>query len=398
MKSYIKYKTTNFQSLIIKGQGVFMFDCSYNNNCKIDFTDETKKNTLSFYFTPLNIYVMQDDTILLEDPDNDVGLIHKSGAYYWISIDSQNQRLSCGIGEARVENKVYYYEYTKNTNKKYLETLTKIQFPKEVQPFIILRDPITRTIPLLVCKTDELTIDDIAQSTYLPHSNLSTVGQKLFDCVSGKKFVLDDESFPDFSKAIEHSINTPGLWCYQKLLEKASEFDKDHPNVLETYLRITLGENNGQSPGIPYVIEIWPSNHYSPIHAHSQSNAIIRVLHGSIHVRLYPFLNNDIEPFHEVDIDKDQNTWISPFLNQYHQLENVQQETCITIQCYMYETDDSSHYDYFDYLDGSGKVHQYEPDSDMDFVQFKQLMKIEYSKTKHVSSTINHVNHVCYSV
>jgi hypothetical protein len=45
----------------------------------------------------------------------------------------------------------------------------------------------------------------------------------------------------------------------------------------------------------------------------------------------------------------------------------------------MYDQDDDSHYDYFDYLDDNGVKQQYEPDSDMDFIQFKKLMKKEWS-------------------
>jgi hypothetical protein len=45
----------------------------------------------------------------------------------------------------------------------------------------------------------------------------------------------------------------------------------------------------------------------------------------------------------------------------------------------MYDETDDKHYDYFDYLDEKGAVQQYEPDSDMDFVAFKQLMFEEWS-------------------
>jgi hypothetical protein len=48
----------------------------------------------------------------------------------------------------------------------------------------------------------------------------------------------------------------------------------------------------------------------------------------------------------------------------------------------MYKQDNIKHYDYFDYLDGSGKTQQYEPDSDMDFVEFKAKMKQEWLELK----------------
>jgi hypothetical protein len=111
-------------------------------------------------------------------------------------------------------------------------------------------------------------MDDIAKGTYMPKANLSIMSQKLYDCIAGNKFVLNTHDFPDFMKAIEYSIATPGKWCYECLKKKANEFDKDKPNDKKTYLRITLGQNNGESPGIPYVMEIWPVGHYSPLHNH----------------------------------------------------------------------------------------------------------------------------------
>jgi hypothetical protein len=167
------------------------------------------------------------------------------------------------------------------------------------------------------------------------------------------------------------------------LINKSKEFSKDKPNILETYLRITLGQNNGESPGVPYVMEIWPVGHYSPIHNHAGANAIIRVLHGNINVKLFPFLTSktdSIIPFGEANFKKDEITWISPTLNQTHQLKNLDtnKETCITIQCYMYDENNKSHYDYFDYIDENGDKQQFEPDSDMDFIKFKETIKKEW--------------------
>lgn len=254
---------------------------------------------------------------------------------------------------------------------------------ENVEPLKLLRDPITKYVPLLVKDTDDLTMNDIAKNVFLPSSSLSSTSQILYNCISGKKFILNDLDFPDFSKAIEYSIKTPGKWCYEKLQEKSHEFSKDKPNILETYLRITLGENNGESPGIPYVMEIWPVGHYSPIHNHADAHAIIRVLHGSINVSLFPFLGSD-KPFGNKDFIKNDITWISPNLNQTHQLKNLEtnKETCITIQCYMYDNENQIHYDYFDYLDDDNKIQQYEPDSDMEFIKFKELMKKEWSERK----------------
>ena len=363
--------------LIIHGQGVIQFNAS--GSCCLSFYDLSGTCGLRACFTETAIVVnAEPSNEPLVDPRNSRGVGSK--APYWFSLDSQNRRLSAGIGEARIANILYTYTFPAENKgaKKFLESLVSV-CPSDLEITTLLRDPITGPLPLLVKPTDELTMDDIAAGTYLPVANLSLMSQKLYNCISGKRFTLDTADFVNFTRAIEYSIATPGLWCYERLKQKATEFDKDKPNEKETYLRITLGENNGESPGIPYVMEIWPAGHFSPVHNHGGSSAVIRVLHGAIHVSLFPYLG-DVAPVASSDFKKGDVTWISPALNQIHQLKNLGQSTCITIQCYMYEGDDVEHYDYFDYLDGDGATQQFEPDSDMGFAEFKATMKAEWGR------------------
>lgn len=48
-----------------------------------------------------------------------------------------------------------------------------------------------------------------------------------------------------------------------------------------TYLRVTVGDNSsGASPGCsPYVLEVWPAGHSSPVHNHGSSFVVMKVLH-----------------------------------------------------------------------------------------------------------------------
>jgi len=385
-------------NLIIHGQGVFIFENKDNTkSCCFELYDKDNALGLKVEYTEDSVKVNKipsNDPLI--DNDNNKGLVNKNGAYYWFSIDSENQKLQAGVGEPRIENVIYNYQFPKSDkkiweeNKEFLESLVTVSASQEeINPLKLLKDPITRSVPLIIKNTDELTMNHIAKNNYLPKSHLSLIAQQLYDCISGKNFVLNDDDFPEFSQAIEYSIATPGLWCYERLKDKSNEFNKDVPNIMETYLRITLNDNNGESPGIPYVMEIWPVGHYSPIHNHGGSSAIIRVLNGKINVKLYPFLCYDdkdgVDAFKEVQISENDITWLSPSLNQVHQLHNPENntETCITIQCYMYETDDKEHYDYFDYIDYKGKKQNYEPDSDMDFVLFKETMKQEWEARKN---------------
>ena len=379
--------TTSKINLIVHGQGILIFDAS--SNCMLKYRDISGSSGLDVQFTDSQVLVhMFPSNEPLIDSENIKGLVKDKGAYYWFSLDSQNQRLYAGIGEARIETVIYKFQFNMGTNREenklFLESLVSVDL-FHLEPTSLMRDPITRQVPLIIKDTEDLSMDIIASGIHMPRANLSLISQKLYKCIAGKHFVLNTPCFPSFTKAIEYSIATPGKWCYERLKQKATEFNKDKPDEKETYLRITLGENNGDSPGIPYVLEIWPVGHYSPIHNHGGSSAIIRVLHGSINVSLFPFLGDaSVLPFDKANFKKNDITWISPTLNQIHQLKNLDgnKDTCITIQCYMYETSDKSHYDYFDYLNSESAKQQYEPDSDMEFIEFKNLMKEEWAGRK----------------
>jgi predicted metal-dependent enzyme (double-stranded beta helix superfamily) len=368
-------------SLIIKGQGVILFDAC--KPCCLTFCDSSGSVALKVRFTENAVLAtMEPSDEPLIDTHNSKGIITSPGAYYWVSLDAQNQLLQAGIGEARQETLIYSYKLHA-TSKKFLESLATVAV-KDLRITALLRDPITGSVPLLVKHTDNLTMHTIALGAHMPSTNLSATSQRLYNCISGKQFTLNTPDFPDFTKAIEYSIATPGKWCHECLKQKANEFSKEKPNYDETYLRITLGSNNGESPGIPYVMEIWPSGHFSPIHNHGGSSAIIRVLHGAIQVSLFPYLGDkDVASFARATFQTGDITWISPTLNQVHQLKNLDTKTtCITIQCYMYEQQDTTHYDYFDYLDENFNTQQFEPNSDMDFIDFKKQIQKEWLEMK----------------
>jgi hypothetical protein len=375
---------------IIRGQSVLIFKhLKPDDPCILKFHNKDLSLILTVEFTPKSVNVSSGDSIFV-DKNNTKGLLDDTAAYYWFSIDSQNQQLYAGIGETRLDTVIYQFEFVKKsgTTRDFLSSLTQVDISEGVKPLRLLRDPITMPVPMLIKASETLTMNDVAEGKILPSASLTPVNKKLYDYVSGKNFVLDDKDFPDFSKAIEHSILTPGLWCNTRLKEKSTEFSKDKPNLLETYLRITMGQNNGESPGSPYVLEIWPIGHYSPVHSHAGANAIIRVLHGNIHVRLFPYLSPKVQSFGSATFKKDDITWVNTTLNQTHQLINPKSnnKTCITIQCYMYDEADNGHYDYFDYIDADGIKQQYEPDSDMDFLKFKALMKEEWMLTSSMMS------------
>lgn len=382
---------------LIAGQGVFLFQLTKaalfalkeeDALLKLSCANEDKSDGLRLELSGqgATLYRIKDGKKLASSrkclPSTDT-------AFYWLSLDSHNFQVLYGIGEARLETQALCYKFdyneedeeAKKSIREFLEGIKTIDFAPQhfIKPLKLLRDPVVQPVALKVKGTAELTMDDIANNSYVPKSNLSPIGQKLYDNISGHKFVLNTPDFPQFTQAIEYSIATKGCWCYKKLKEKSTEFGDDNPE--ETYLRITLGQNSGESPGVPYVMEIWPPGHYSPVHHHAGANALIRVLHGAITVKLFPFLGRS-EAFAVATFSEGDVTWISPDLNQIHQLKNLagNVETCITIQCYMYDLEDEVHYDYFNYIDDKNEIHFFDPNSDKEFAEFKAIIKKEWDE------------------
>jgi len=305
---------------------------------------------------------------------------------YWFSIDTLNRVLRYGKGETRLG--CMWAEYPLGSKPRpgdddyyrWLATVEQVELSAEHAGAVdIWRDPVTVDPPLRIVPHDEITMDQMAKGELTVPANLTATCQQLYDNVAGKAFVLNTPDFPQFSEAIKRSILTKRGWCYKTLERKASEFGKRDPD--KTYLRITMGQNQGDSPGIPFVMEIWPVDHYSPIHNHGGADAVIKVLHGAITVDMFPMLSKcHLKPFARATFEKDEVTWISPRLNQFHQLRNLgRAEPCITIQCYMYAENNRTHYPYFDYLNDEDIGH-FDPDSDADYLAFKAIMRKEWEE------------------
>lgn len=320
---------------------------------------------------------------------------------YWFSLDKKNRRLRYGKGPMQSLLTVFSYdlppissegidEYAWIENLRYIAVcgIYPSDFTGE-EPRVELklwRLPVTVDLPPFIAKREDATLAGLEMGKLTVIDNLPEKCQVLYGNVAGSNVTLNTPDFPDFSDAIEHSINTPGLICYEKLKDKASEFGKPDPK--KTYLRVTLGVDQGNSPGVPFVLEIWPSGHYSPIHSHSNSFAIIKVLYNEILARYYAGLHpEDQKWYNEVPFQQGQITWISDELYQTHQLYNRTRKMCATIQCYQYGDKDNDHYEYFDYIDDSvtpNAKEPYKPDTDWPFNEFKNLIRKEWEEYKYL--------------
>ena len=314
---------------------------------------------------------------------------------YWFSFDAHNRALRYGKGEMRLGCEHAYCELparpvpdeethiTPPDSYSWLGQIDTVDVAAPIKGDLdIWRDPVVVDPAMYVVRHDEITMDDMAHGMVTVPANLSPTCQQLYDNVAGKAFVLDPPggggaSGFSFAEAVKRSIADKRGWCFRKLVEKANEFGKPDPH--KTYLRITMGQNQGDSPGIPFVMEIWPVGNYSPVHNHGGSDAVIKVLHGAITVDLFPTLSRFAVPFASKTFVKDDVTWISARLNQVHRLKNNgKDEPCITIQCYMYAAGNDTHWGYFDYID-EDRIGHFDPNSDADFLEFRSIMRQEWN-------------------
>jgi hypothetical protein len=193
---------TEYTNLPVKGQGIIVFKTA-DSDTNVTFTiyNNSISHALHITFLKGKIFVTMsngNENAILDDSMNISGLLNLPGIYYWFSLDAQNQKLYAGIGEPRSETIEYRYSFSQThhkTNKAFLESLTHVTYSNtKIFVMRVSKDPITHIpIPLIVKDTDDLTMMDIAKMTYMPKSNLSTISQKLYDCISGKKFIFDDE-------------------------------------------------------------------------------------------------------------------------------------------------------------------------------------------------------------
>ena len=304
---------------------------------------------------------------------------------YWFSLDTNNRVLKYGKGE--MLNRLVLFSYKFPDKPKPPEAdpfafLSRLKYIalSDISPSLVANHamsavPVTLDPPPQIISSDQITLEDIAGNLFSVAADLPQACQALYANVAGPAVTLRPADFTDFPEAINHSINTKGCLCFEELASKPKEFG---------YLRITMDPNMGDSPGSPFVLEIWPAGHGSPIHDHGDACAVIKVLDGTIRVKWFPGLSPDIEtPYGQVDLTEGDVTFLTPRAYQIHQLFNpaTDNRMTATIQCYRYADEDTVHYEYFDYVEG-GVIKQFTPDSDWEYLKFKALIHAEWTAHK----------------
>ncbi|GLI60050.1 hypothetical protein VaNZ11_001902 [Volvox africanus] len=328
---------------------------------------------------------------------------------YWLSYDRAHLRIKYGKGYHMEETTEFIWDLSDQLTPEEIEDLFGNQVKmatftcrqgwsqatgggvEDSRAFVEFdRLPLTRNPPPKVKDSSTLTLEDLDEQDYTFSADLPGACQILYKNVAGASMLLDDK----LVKAIKYSIETPGKTLSNKLAEKPKEFG---------YLRVTLGTQRGDGPGIPYVLEIWPGTSKSPIHNHGNVCAVIKVLHGSIDVDVYNKLTELLEhhkadpsreqvissdtppvPITSVHLEKGDVTWMDSNWYQCHQLINPAEQRgdfCATIQCYKYDDQDRVVWPGFDYIEATNHddlVHLFEPDSDFTYGDMKYKVLKEY--------------------
>jgi hypothetical protein len=169
-------------------------------------------------------------------------------ANYWLSFDLSHGRIRYGIGLFSVQLALFEinlktYDSSAKEWKwdngwdwlqdlKYIKVLTGDKSQLAITPL-----PIVNDVPPLIRSGDQVSLLDLAEGKFTVPENTPAACQKLYHNVAGVDIALDTPDFPDFSSAIEYSVNTPGAYGYELLQAKIGELS---PDPLGTYLRITL--------------------------------------------------------------------------------------------------------------------------------------------------------------
>ena len=240
-----------------------------------------------------------------------------------------------------------------------------------------------------VCNWSPFVLDSSSLDLFNLDSNKNTFSAslppaclELYSNVTAQNIELDWPYTDKYklSDAIQHSLTDESGILYKKLQSKASEFG--HDDIKKTYLRVTLGQDRGSSPGIPYVLEIWPAHHGSPIHNHGNSYAVIKVIYGGLTIQVFNKHTDtdtkETKHLMEFNVSKGDCTWISPNWFQTHKLWNHNKVFCATIQCYQYGTNDYTHWPYFDYVADTKVIDEFLPNSDYTFHEMRDLVMKEY--------------------
>jgi len=373
----------------------------------------------AFFSSKFNGKAGEDFDVEKNDETNtDLGLDPDTIQTYWLSYDRDSMVIKYGKGYSMVETTLLTIDFAEKATD--LKTLTRkrkkwgklFAMYDESRPsrdisillyrnkndegnkhkgsdmaagFInmeglleVRKEPLTGNPSPYVLDSSKATLNNIDRGQYIFSSELPPACRVLYETVKNCELDMEfEKGVNDYrlSAAIKYSIDTKGA--------RLNKILKTKP-----YLRITMGKALGQSPGIPYVLEIWPVGTRSPIHNHGAVCAVIKVLYGTIQNGAYNKVTSQVfdkkgkfrpQELDKFNLYKNDVTWMSPEWYQTHQLRNVSEDYCATVQCYRYDDDDEIQWNQFDFVKDEGEVGNFFPNTDFTFGEMRDEVNKEYT-------------------
>ena len=431
-----KTRKVNFP---INGQGVFIYTAHKKSNFSIYVTPDklkdddddvnwapTKENEEEYTFeTYIVLHVNENsvqfairkkndesENLLTEKYGKEIGVEVAVLVSYWFSYDRDGLILKYGKGHVMKETTHLEHDFLAGMSEEEKKATRKELYPffnADKKKSVIVKsatsaldaaatlyvtprfqfrpNPFTCNYCPFVMDSSKVTLFDLDRDEHMFSCSLPSACQELYGNIKSLTLEYPENPVMKLSDAIRYSIETKGMTLYKKIKEKAGEFP---------YLRVTLGPDQRTAPGIPYVLEIWPSGSKSPVHNHGGACAVIKNLFGRISVNIFNKLKDpperDPKPIKKFDLKQDQITWIGPNWYQTHRLVNNTGDFCATIQCYRYEESDMIHWPGFDFVEERQdfELEEFYPNSDFTFINIRGIVLKEYQQ--FLERIVNPVN------
>lgn len=311
-------------------------------------------------------------------------LLHfkSTNIYMWVSILASdlvlgNNFIKFGFGECFENNLIAHFLPTYSESLDLLQKIKKSDihfYGDNLAEKIGISNAFVCDLNPLIFKQGVTGIEEL-QKNQLTYINLPEEIHPHY--VKIKEIVIEKKLYD----AIEYSIETEGCLLNKKLKEKAQIFG----DLKTTYIRIPLGVNFGIQPGQPYVLEIWPKGHSSPIHNHGNATAIIKIFYGKLKTEWYNPLAEENEvnptPIKSDYLEPGDFTFMTPFLFQTHKLINESDSTALSLQAYAHTVSNTNNEfsNAFHYIKpNETDLKRFLPKSDFEFEEFEKIVLLEH--------------------
>ncbi len=304
-----------------------------------------------------------------------------SESVIWISFSnldrqiSENNFIKFGYGETLETNIIAHYTFKHNERFKSIN-IDNISIDSKVKVVesICFIDPFVKDFEPLIFPNKESLPIEVLNKNYKTKEDLPEFSQ-LYEKINKvyiKKILID---------AIEYSIKTQDCALNKKLIEKSGGFGDSKTS----YIRVPMGPNFGNQPGQPYVLEIWPKGHYSPIHNHGNAAALIKLLCGKLKTEWFnPLAETNSKKPRVIKsglINAGDIAWMTPFNYQTHKLTNEGNSVAISIQAYSHTDSNTGKFysETFNYIKpDDAKLHHFYPNEDFSYDNLERIVLGEY--------------------